>query len=513
MLNKNTWPWLAILALGCIPVLVLVAAGGWMLWAQQLLLPWLGLSLSCGGVAWIVGREFARRQQTSPFEPPPEPDLAFSQRDRAVWQAVSEFADRTKKRDKQGLDQLETWLQLGREVLATVAVQYRPNSNHPELEIPATELLRIVEQVSHDLHSQLHEHIPFSHRITLAEGLNLHGWVERLRSVNTAIRLSRIALTPFSGAMAEASKFAQGKTVMLTLAHLQNWLLEVYIKKVGYYAIMLYSGRMAMPKDRVQTLSPKSERDRLLAEELQQGRENEPLRILVAGQTNAGKSTLINALFDSPRAATDVISCTQELTPYILEREGCRTGLIFDTPGYGESTAWLAKNQTELDKTDLLLLVCDANNAARAADKIFLEGFWQHFKTQVHRKIPPIILVVTHIDQLRPLREWQPPYDVERPNGAKARNIKAAAEAIRQDLPLTDDVAVVPVSLGTNDGMGFYNIDSLIEAMGRQMNEADHSRLLRCLKEAGDRTKWTQLRRQVKNSGRWLLHKAGSVLP
>lgn len=513
MLNKNAWPWLAILIVGSIPVLALLAAGGWVLWDRQLFWPWLALSLSCGGCAWIAGKELTRRQRKSPFQAPPEPDLAFSQRDKEAWKAVDELCERAKKSDKQGLDQIETWLQLGRETLAAVAALYRPESKHPELDIPAPELLRIVEQVSHDIHAQLHEHIPFSHRITLAEGLNLHGWVERLRGVNTVIRLSRMVLNPFAGAVAEAGNYAKGKTVLLTLTHLQDWLLEVYIKKVGYYAIMLYSGKMAVTADRVEALSAKSSQDRWQAQELQQGLEKEPLRILVAGQTNAGKSTLINTLFDSPRAAADVVSCTPELTPYLLEREGNRAGLIFDTPGYGERTNWLQKNRRELDKTDLLLLVCDANNAARAADKAFLEGFLQHFKAQGHRKVPPIILVVTHIDQLRPIREWQPPYDIEKPLGSKAQNIRDAVEAIREDLALADDVAAVPISLGANDGQGVYNVDSLTEAMGRQMQEADRSRLLRCLKEAGDRENWTQLWRQMKNSGRWLLHKADDMLP
>jgi len=513
MLNKNAWPWLAIMLVGSIPVLALFAAGAWMLWDRQLLWPWLALSLACGGSAWIAGRELARRQRKSPFEAPPEPELNFSQRDRNAWQAVEALCKQEKQRDKQGLEQIETWLVLGRKTLATVAALYRPTSNHPELDIPATELLRIVEQVSHDIHTQLLEHIPFSHRVTLAEGLNLHGWVERLRGVNTVIRMSRMVLNPFAGALTEAGNYAKSKTVLLTLAHLQDWLLEVYIKKVGYYAIMLYSGRMAVATDQVEALSDKSRRDQSHARKQQHDLEQEPLRVLVAGQTNAGKSTLINTLFNSPRAAADVVSCTRELTPYVLEREGHRTGLIFDTPGYGEHTHWLAKNHKELDKTDLLLLVCDANNAARAADKTFLEAFRQHFKAQGHRKIPPTILVITHIDQLRPLREWQPPYDIERPNGVKAQNIRAAIDAIREDLALANHVAAVPLSLGANDGLGVYNVDSLLDAMGRQMDEADRSRLLRCLKEASDREKWTHLWRQMKKSGRWLLHKADDALP
>ena len=75
------------------------------------------------------------------------------------------------------------------------------------------------------------------------------------------------------------------------------------------------------------------------------------------------------------------------------------------------------------------------------------------------------------------------------------------------------DTAIVPVSLGDNDGMGVYNVDSLIQVMGQHMDEAELARLLRCLKESQGRDTWPQLWRQVGNSGRWLLRKAGGVLP
>jgi hypothetical protein len=223
---------------------------------------------------------------------------------------------------------------------------------------------------------------------------------------------------------------------------------------------------------------------------------------------------LINTLFDSPQAAADVVSCTAAITPYKLQRDGQFSGLIFDTPGYGENASWINDNRDQLDKTDLVMLVCHANNAARSADRHFLVEFHRHYLSQRHRKIPPIIVVVTHIDELRPLREWRPPYDVAQPNGAKAANIRSALDAIQQDLALPDNTAIVPVSLVNNAGLGCYNVDSLLLAMGQQMDEANRSRLLRCLKDAKSQEKWGQLWRQLANSGRWaasqLLNTVGS---
>jgi predicted GTPase len=363
------------------------------------------------------------------------------------------------------------------------------------------------------MHRQLLDNLPFSHVITLADGLNLHRWLEHLGDAKTALRLGRMIMNPIGGVLNEAKSYAQDKAVDLTLPHLQSWLLNMYIQKVGEYAILLYSGRMSVASEKVESLSVQSRQDRQQAKVDQESLDLEPLRILVAGQTNAGKSSLINALFDKPRAATDVVSCTVELMPYQLEREGQLSGLIFDTPGYGEQISWLGSNRQELDKTDLVLLVCSANNAARAADRRFLHAFEQHFQAQPHRKIPPIVLVVTHIDELRPIREWQPPYNIEAPNCIKAENIRNAIEAIQQDLALPSNTAIVPVSLGTNEGLGIYNVDSLILAMGQQRDEAYCARLLRCLKDAQGREKWPQLWRQFASSGLWLLRKAGDSLP
>ncbi|MCK9606851.1 MAG: 50S ribosome-binding GTPase [Methylomonas sp.] len=505
---KRAWPWLLMLFIGSIPFLVLMACGAWWLWQQQWFWIWLNSSVACTGLIWIVSRWLNRSRKRARKEGAVKPDTPFSQRDQAAWDAVQALAPTINQDTRSGLDQIDTWLKLGQQVLLLVARHYRANATQPEMDIPVTELLRLAEQVCHDLHRQITGHIPFSHVITLADGLNMQRWLDHLSDANTALRLGRVVLNPMSGVLQELKNYAQDKAVALTVPRLQDWLLETYIQKVGHYAIMLYSGRMAVEPQKSDILSAQSRDDELQATERQQTQSQEPIRILVAGQTNAGKSTLINTLFDSPRAAADVVSCTDAIMPYTLDREGAFSGLIFDTPGYGENTSWIHDNRQELDKTDLVMLVCHANNAARSADRHFLHEFHRHYHHQANRKIPPILVVVTHIDELRPLREWQPPYDVLEPDCVKAVNIRAAMDAIQQDLALPDTTALVPVSLGNNDGLGVYNVDSLWLVMGQQMDEANRARLLRCLKDAKNRQKWTLLWQQVAQASRWFLRKS-----
>ncbi len=513
MMNRTLWLRVAIFLLPCLPFLALMIAGGWVLWQEQLILIWAGVLLSFSGIAWILTQRLNQHESTNFFVRPINPETPFSQRDQEAWSSVEALSDQIKKESKLNLEQVDTWLQLGQSALAVVAQHYRPNSKKPELEIPATQLLSIIEKVSHDIHKLLNENIPFSHQITLADGLNIQAWIERLSGANTVLRLSRMVLNPLSGVLSEAKNYAQGKASNLTQSYLKNWLLDTYIKKVGYYAILLYSGRMAVNTNKFESLSSKSQHDKNQAIKQKGALEKEPLRILIAGQTNAGKSTLINTLFDKPCAAADVVSCTSEITPYQLEQGGELSGLIFDTPGYGEQTNWLKNNREELDKTDLVLLVCQANNAARIADRNFIQEFQEHFETQVKRKLPPVILVVTHIDQLRPSREWRPPYNILEPNCTKSRNIRAAVDAIQQDLSLPESTIMVPVSLGFNDGLGVYNVDSLLQAIGQQMSEANRARLLRCISDTQAHENLSQLWKQVTNSGRWIWRKVDSVLP
>ncbi|MCQ8104444.1 50S ribosome-binding GTPase [Methylomonas sp. SURF-2] len=511
MMKHALWPWLTLLLVGIIPFLALTVIGAWWVWQQQWFWLWLNLAVLCSGIVWIAARQLNRYQKRPLADSAIKFDTPFSQRDQAAWDAVQALIPIIGQDTRQKLDQIDTWLAMGQQVLILVARHYRPKAKHPEMDIPVTELLRMAEQVCHDLHEQIQGNLPLSHVVTLADGLNLQRWLEHLSTANTALRLGRLILNPLTGGLYEAKNYAQSKVLALTLPRLQDWLLEMYIQKVGHYAILLYSGRVAVEPQKIDVLSAKSKADGQQAQKTASIRE--PLRFLLAGQTNAGKSSLINSLFDSPRAAADVVSCTDAIMPYVLEKEGQFSGLIFDTPGYGEITSWLADNSQVLDKTDLVLLVCNANNAARSADRRFLQGFQQHFKAQPNRKIPPMLVVVTHIDELHPVREWQPPYDVIEPNCVKAANIRAAMDAIQQDLSLFDNTVIVPVSLSDNDGLGPYNLDSLLLAMGRQMDEANRARLLRCLKDAKSHEKWTRLWQQVAQSSRWFLSKISDTLP
>jgi hypothetical protein len=237
---------------------------------------------------------------------------------------------------------------------------------------------------------------------------------------------------------------------------------------------------------------------------------SEPLRIVTLGRANAGKSSLINALFGRLTAATDILpDTTAGLTPYRLERDGLDAALIFDTPGCDTELLGNKALQKAMLEADLLLWVCAAHRPDRGAERKILDAVRAWQAERLDRRPPPLLVAVSHIDQLRPPREWQPPYDLRDPQSAKAANIRAAVETVAGDLavPVVD---VIPVCLAEGR---VYNVDDVLwAAILERQDEADRVRFLRCLEQRKRAENWSLLRRQLANAGRWLLELPGRAL-
>jgi hypothetical protein len=231
-----------------------------------------------------------------------------------------------------------------------------------------------------------------------------------------------------------------------------------------------------------------------------ESRTAEPIRILVAGQTGAGKSSLVNTLAGAVEAVVDAVPTTKSFTIYKLTHEGLPAALIIDSPGLTGPKA-IRPLVDSADDCDMVLWVSAATRAAREADRAALAAIREHFAAQPNRRRPPMLLVLTHIDTLRPFQEWEPPYDIESGTSEKARSIRAAAEAAGEELgfargevvPVRADIAVAP-----------YNIDALWAKIIELMPEAQRARLLRVLTDVRSASGWATIWSQAVNAGRVL---------
>jgi predicted GTPase len=359
--------------------------------------------------------------------------------------------------------------------------------------------------------------VPLGDRLTVHRIMQLYGWSAMIDHIERAYDLWRVVrpfVYPLAAVTQEVRERLGRKLYQWGRDELTTKLARHYVEEVGRAAVELYGGRLRVTAPALAAhVSPQTRRDRAAAAEAPA----EPLRILVAGQVSAGKSSLINALSDAVRAAVDALPATASFAAYELSRpdvsrldasrpdsaEGVRRGrpaaLLLDSPGLRTDPAAEARLIAEAAQCDLVLWVVDASRADRENDRAALAAFRAHFGGQPNRRRPPVILVLTHIDRLRPFQEWQPPYDVNEPRGAKAMAIRAAMETVGSELGFALE-DLVPCCL--DEAVGRYNIDAVWAKVLATLPEAERAHLVRRLSEARDAWDWGRLWTQAVNAGR-----------
>lgn len=495
------WREVLIAALLLLPLLSLLPLGFLWLWQAHGTLIWAASLLGCVLIAWLL--VWLRRHDAlvAPSVKTEEGDPAWGPRELAVWETVNQIARGT---PAISFSSQEEALDLCHRTLEAVAGALHPDTKYALTRFTVPEALLAIEQVSRSLRADLLKRVPFIQKIRVSDARWLIDqrrhwpWVERAWAV---ARVLRLATGPLAAIQGEARSAIWDHLKEHGIKNVASAVTRTLILETGRAAINLYGGRFYLSPAQIQQLIEDE------TARMQPTAPPAPIRILLAGQVLAGKSSLLNAMAGETRAAVSVTPTPAGFKLFRITAPDRPEITIIDSPGLKAGGNDIEGLVEEARKCDLLLWVAASNHPARSLDAETLQRLRSEFANRVDHRPPPILLAVTHIDLLRPAREWTPPYDIAVPVSEKAKSIRLALEATAAaiHIPLTD---AIPVALPADATT--YNVDLVWARIAALLPQAQQVQLNRLMSDSRGTWSVSQILAQAAAGGKTLLT---SIMP
>ncbi|MDZ8139478.1 MAG: GTPase family protein [Nostoc sp. DedQUE04] len=342
--------------------------------------------------------------------------LQAAQSDRPIWEDWQTFWTRCQN------------------LVVAIAHIYNPEVQYPLLNIYVPQAYGLIRGTVDDMDKWMQKLSPVLNQVTVGQAYQGYEVYRKLepsaRKFWKAWNWAQWILNPVAAVAKQASQGSSNQATQQLLGNLSQLFREAALRNLCRQAIALYgrstlpvpatvASPATLPKPKTQTL-----REILTQAQPAEAVEQKPVNILLVGRTGSGKSSLINTLFQADLAAVDVLPSTDRIQSYQWQTESGETLTLLDTPGYEQVNRAELRNLV-LDyaiNSDLLLLATPALDPALQMDVDFL----QDIKAEVADL--PAIAIVTQVDRLRPIREWQPPYDWEWGDRPKEIAIREATE-------------------------------------------------------------------------------------
>ncbi|AFZ27911.1 putative GTPase [Cylindrospermum stagnale PCC 7417] len=419
----------------------------------------------------------AGKDATSQAETALQEILKASLSDRPIWEDWQTFWTRCQ------------------DVVIAIAKIYYPEVKYPLLNIYVPQAYGLIRGTVDDLDQWIQKLSPVLNQVTVGQAYQGYEVYRRLepsaRKFWQAWNWAQWLLNPVAAVAKQASKGYSNQATQELLMNLSQLLREAALRNLCRQAIALYSGRTpkamiasptatpTLPKAKTQTL-----REILAQAEPTAVVEQKPVNILLAGRTGSGKSSLINTLFQADLATVDVLPSTDQIQSYHWQTQSRETLTLWDTPGYEQVNRGNLRDLV-LDyasNADLLLLVTPALDPALQMDVDFL----QDIKAEVADL--PVITVVTQVDRLRPLREWEANYDWQKGDRPKEIAIREATEYRTQRLSEYSHLVLPIVTADINTDRSAWGVEALSWGLVDAIAPAKQLRLTRFLRNLETRT-------------------------
>jgi uncharacterized protein len=493
-----------LLLLWMLPVVFSVGLGMWAL-LQTGWMPLLAATLPVLWLAaWVIGHIWkpAKLQHASHRHPMTAPEF-WTPQDTAAIAVVETFRSEVDDIDAEALANPNRYVNDAMNLADRLAQHYHHDSAesawHP---LTIVEVLSVVHLAVEDLIYWTLENVPGSSQATIGQIKAVPMWMNRLDMVMKVSYLASSIMNP-----AKLATYPLWRKSGRVTVELQNELIrkfyQRYLRQIGFYLIEMYSGRLRGGSQayrqqfaRMSAAVHKSRGDLSTLQSLADA----STTIAVMGQVKAGKSSLVNSLLQDAAAQTSVLPQTRTVARYAYRLPDSKHELtLLDTPGYSEADvtrAQRAEIRQAAEAADLILLVLDAHSPARQSDLQAVKDLQEHYQAKRHLKPPPIIAVLTHIDLLRPVREWSPPYDWRTPTQLKEESIAAAAAYARE--VFGDSICdVACVYVGQEHPVGTNVADELVPLLLAHLGDGQSAAVLKAFYKRLSEQRFQQLRQQA----------------
>jgi predicted GTPase len=491
-------PWLTLLPLG-------------VLWLSEhsLLLWWFVATAMVGALAFgqrlaITRNARAEAATMAAAATPASPE--WGTREREAWRLVEAACDDIAPFTFLDTEPIQAALF---DVVDRVATHFRPNERDARMRLTLPEVLLLTERFARDARAATLRNVPGSRRLLISEALRFRNWAERwgptasqsVTVLDGVRRILRGVVNPAGAAVQESTRALVGKAGSVLALRARVALTALILREAGRAAIDLYSGRLRLS---ALELTSAEALDRSPATDLVG-----PVRILLAGQVNAGKSSLFNALAGKVHRHVGVLPSPEGSAELTLTVEGELAVILTDTTGLAADPSADAELLAGAARADLIVWVASATQPAREPDVRALDSLRAAFARTPERRAPPILCALTHVDELSPKAEWAPPYDLRESSRPKARRIREAVEHVAATLAIPVD-RMAPISVKANAEP--YGVTMLWAEIGAQLDEARFAKLDRIVhaKQPGG---LREVMRQAWNAGRALSSLAWSGRP